>query len=268
MNAPIAQALLSVSDKTGLIDFARALDAMGVKLISTGGTAKAIADAACPSPRSPSTRLSRDARRPRQDPASGDTRRHPREAGLPRSHGGADRACDRADRPRSRQPLSVSAGSGAAGLLARRSDREHRYRRSDAGARGRQEPRARRGSGRSRRLSGFARRASRQWQAARRRDPLPPGAKGVLAHCQLRWRDQQLPDRARRDQRSAGLSRALQLARRQGAGSALRRESASASRVSIATSRRHPARSRPTGRSRERNSPTTISPTATRRGNA
>ncbi len=48
MNAPIAQALLSVSDKTGLVEFARALDAMGVKLISTGGTAKAIADAGLP----------------------------------------------------------------------------------------------------------------------------------------------------------------------------------------------------------------------------
>ncbi|MBV9555475.1 MAG: bifunctional phosphoribosylaminoimidazolecarboxamide formyltransferase/IMP cyclohydrolase [Pseudolabrys sp.] len=41
----IARALLSVSDKTGLIDFARALIAAGVELVSTGGTAKAIADA-------------------------------------------------------------------------------------------------------------------------------------------------------------------------------------------------------------------------------
>ncbi len=35
----IARALLSVSDKTGLVDFARALVAMDVELISTGGTA-------------------------------------------------------------------------------------------------------------------------------------------------------------------------------------------------------------------------------------
>src|SRR3977135_1339840 len=41
----ITRALLSVSDKTGLIDFARALAAHGVELISTGGTAKALADA-------------------------------------------------------------------------------------------------------------------------------------------------------------------------------------------------------------------------------
>ena len=41
----IQRALLSVSDKTGLIDFARALAAQGVELLSTGGTAKAIRDA-------------------------------------------------------------------------------------------------------------------------------------------------------------------------------------------------------------------------------
>ncbi len=44
----ISRALLSVSDKTGLIDFARALSAAGVELISTGGTCKAIADAGVP----------------------------------------------------------------------------------------------------------------------------------------------------------------------------------------------------------------------------
>jgi phosphoribosylaminoimidazolecarboxamide formyltransferase/IMP cyclohydrolase len=38
-------ALLSVSDKTGVLDFARALAALGVKLLSTGGTAKLLADA-------------------------------------------------------------------------------------------------------------------------------------------------------------------------------------------------------------------------------
>ncbi len=48
MTAPIAQALLSVSDKTGLVDFARGLDTMGVKLISTGGTAKSLMDAGLP----------------------------------------------------------------------------------------------------------------------------------------------------------------------------------------------------------------------------
>ncbi len=41
----VTRALVSVSDKTGLIDFARALADMGVELVSTGGTAKAIAQA-------------------------------------------------------------------------------------------------------------------------------------------------------------------------------------------------------------------------------
>src|SRR5689334_23463832 len=41
----VTRALLSVSDKTGLIEFARALAIHGVELVSTGGTAKAIADA-------------------------------------------------------------------------------------------------------------------------------------------------------------------------------------------------------------------------------
>ncbi|WP_027525056.1 bifunctional phosphoribosylaminoimidazolecarboxamide formyltransferase/IMP cyclohydrolase [Bradyrhizobium sp. Ec3.3] len=41
----VTRALLSVSDKTGLIEFAKALAAHGVELVSTGGTAKAIASA-------------------------------------------------------------------------------------------------------------------------------------------------------------------------------------------------------------------------------
>jgi len=44
----VSRALLSVSDKTGLIDFARALSAAGVELISTGGTCKSISDAGIP----------------------------------------------------------------------------------------------------------------------------------------------------------------------------------------------------------------------------
>jgi phosphoribosylaminoimidazolecarboxamide formyltransferase/IMP cyclohydrolase len=43
--AVIKQALLSVSDKTGLVEFARGLAGSGVALISTGGTAKLLKDA-------------------------------------------------------------------------------------------------------------------------------------------------------------------------------------------------------------------------------
>ena len=42
------RALLSVSDKSGLIDFGRALVARGFELVSTGGTAKALADTQLP----------------------------------------------------------------------------------------------------------------------------------------------------------------------------------------------------------------------------
>ncbi len=44
----IRRALLSVSDKTGLVELARALAGHGVALVSTGGTAKAIRDAGLP----------------------------------------------------------------------------------------------------------------------------------------------------------------------------------------------------------------------------
>jgi phosphoribosylaminoimidazolecarboxamide formyltransferase/IMP cyclohydrolase len=42
MSPPVRRALLSVSDKTGLVDFARALARRGVELVSTGGTAKTL----------------------------------------------------------------------------------------------------------------------------------------------------------------------------------------------------------------------------------
>ena len=41
----IERAILSVSDKTGVVELAKALRAKGVKILSTGGTAKHLADA-------------------------------------------------------------------------------------------------------------------------------------------------------------------------------------------------------------------------------
>src|SRR5215467_4615847 len=46
--ARIARVLLSVTDKTGIVEFAQALSAMGAELISTGGTARLLRDAAIP----------------------------------------------------------------------------------------------------------------------------------------------------------------------------------------------------------------------------
>ena len=42
---PIRRALLSVTDKTGLVPFAQTLASFGVELISTGGTARALREA-------------------------------------------------------------------------------------------------------------------------------------------------------------------------------------------------------------------------------
>ncbi len=46
--AKIKRALLSVSDKTGLVEFARGLNDLGIELVSTGGTAKSLLDAGLP----------------------------------------------------------------------------------------------------------------------------------------------------------------------------------------------------------------------------
>src|SRR3954452_19804073 len=41
----VQRALLSVSDKTGIVEFARGLQALGIELVSTGGTAAALREA-------------------------------------------------------------------------------------------------------------------------------------------------------------------------------------------------------------------------------
>src|SRR6185436_1647679 len=41
---PIARALLSVTDKTGIVDFARSLSSLQIELVSTGGTARLLRD--------------------------------------------------------------------------------------------------------------------------------------------------------------------------------------------------------------------------------
>src|SRR5947209_2061521 len=44
----VARALLSVSDKTGIVDFARGLAELGIEIVSTGGTAGELSDAGVP----------------------------------------------------------------------------------------------------------------------------------------------------------------------------------------------------------------------------
>ena len=45
---PVTRALLSVSDKSGLVEFAKQLNELGVELVASGGTAGAIRDAGIP----------------------------------------------------------------------------------------------------------------------------------------------------------------------------------------------------------------------------
>jgi phosphoribosylaminoimidazolecarboxamide formyltransferase/IMP cyclohydrolase len=47
-NWPVTRALISVSDKTGVVDFARHLHANGVEILSTGGTARLLSDEGIP----------------------------------------------------------------------------------------------------------------------------------------------------------------------------------------------------------------------------
>ena len=44
----VKRALLSVHDKTGVVDFAKGLTGLGVEILSTGGTAKLLRDAGVP----------------------------------------------------------------------------------------------------------------------------------------------------------------------------------------------------------------------------
>ncbi len=46
----IERALISLTDKSGIEDFARELSALGLELLSTGGTAKKLRDGKNPAP--------------------------------------------------------------------------------------------------------------------------------------------------------------------------------------------------------------------------
>ncbi len=76
---PVRRALISVYDKTGLVDLARGLADAGVELISTGSTAATIAAAGISvTPVEKVTEFPGMPGRPRQDPAPAHPRRHPR----------------------------------------------------------------------------------------------------------------------------------------------------------------------------------------------
>ena len=112
----VRRALISVSDKTGIVDFARGLRELGIEIVSTGGTAAALREAGLEV---------RDVAELTGSPEILDGRvktLHPRlHAALlarprrPRAHGDARGRGDRADRPRVREPLSVRAHGRDAG---------------------------------------------------------------------------------------------------------------------------------------------------------
>ena len=111
---PIRRALISVSDKTGLVDFARALAARGVEILSTGGSAKAIRDAGRGGDGSVRPyRLSGNPRRAGENAGAANPWRHSRPARPARARGADGAARHRADRPGGGQPLPVR-GDGRA----------------------------------------------------------------------------------------------------------------------------------------------------------
>ena len=64
----ISRALISVSEKTGIVEFARELKRFGVEIISTGGTAKTLRDAGLEVRGTGRGRPGRDGRRLVDDP--------------------------------------------------------------------------------------------------------------------------------------------------------------------------------------------------------
>ncbi len=124
------RALLSVSDKTGIVDVGRGLAARGFELVSTGGTARALADAGLPVTNvSDVTGFPGNDGRPRQDAAPGvhggilARRDQPDDLARSRAHGIG------LDRPRRRQPVSVRGDGGESGDAVRRAGRGDRHRR-------------------------------------------------------------------------------------------------------------------------------------------
>ena len=162
----ITRALLSVSDKAGLVDFAKSLAGYGVELVSTGGTAKALKDAGL---------KVLDVSEITGFPEMMDGRvktLHPKvHGGLlairaqqgPRR--GDGQARHQADRSPGGEPLSVR-GDRRQRRGLRRLHREHRHRRPGDDPRRRQEPRRRHRGGRARRL----RQGAGRTRLARRHD--------------------------------------------------------------------------------------------------
>ena len=190
------RALLSVSDKAGLVDLARGLVGRGFELVSTGGTARALREAGTAGHgRRRGHRLPGDARRAGEDPPPAGPRGDPRRWSEPRPSQAARGRGDRAVRARRRQPLSVRRSRRARGPARagpRRPCRGDRHRRPVDGPGGGQE-RAERGD---RDLARALPRDPRGARRARRHPGRPAGrarGRGVPAHGRVRRADRRRP---------------------------------------------------------------------------
>ncbi len=193
----VRRALLSVSDKRGVVDLAKGLAALGVELVSTGGTAQALRDAGLEV-------------RPVDDLTGFPEMMDGRVKTLhPRLHGGLLAVRDNPAHVAAanehgigsidlvvRQPVSVRAHRRAARRRATGGHREHRHRRAHDDPRGRQEPRLRRGRGRPESYDAVLRRAAASAGRAVAGHAAGAGRRGLRAHRPLRHRDRALVRRA------------------------------------------------------------------------
>jgi hypothetical protein len=178
-NTRIERALLSVTDKTGIVEFARALTGMGVEILSTGGTFRALKEGGIAP--------LREVADVTQFPEMLDGRVktiHPRiAAGIlaVRSKSEHMRAIAEHGIPR----IDLVAVSEE-GRFARRIDREYRYRRPDHDPGGGQELAGCRRDHLYRRLRRDHRRTQGRKMLAFRRNSLEAGEESVRDHSRLR----------------------------------------------------------------------------------
>ena len=228
-------ALISVSDKTGVVELARELAALGVTLLSTGGTAKLLAGAGLAV-----TEVAEHTGFPEMLDGRVKTLHPTIHGGLLARRDSAEHmaALDaprhRDDRPPRRQPLSVRGDGRQGRLHPGRRDREHRHRRPGDGAIGGEELERRRGADRCLAVRRRARRAEGNGRGRRRRrasrSPSPRSTASPSTTARSATTSRRSPGRATASPSGAS-SRSRQRPLRQAAGPALRREPAPARRV-------------------------------------
>ncbi len=203
--ANIQRALISVTDKAGLVDFAKALAGFGVELALDRGDGQAATRRGAEG--RPGVRLHRPAGDPRRSCEDAAPQGAWRPLGDPRQRRApeaARRARVRPDRHGRRQPLPVRSHRREAAGDVRRRDREHRHRRPGDDPFGGEESRFRHRDRRSRRLReacatemGATRRRGLGHHESRARQ------EGLSADRALRRGDRRLPGLTRRHGRRA-----------------------------------------------------------------